>query len=89
LFPSCMFAYENDGATIARPPLVLDGFRTYDPFVGGYLQVVDQTWSGYVYAGSNPVGTSTVTTTVVIDDDHGGDGWQCQRTHARRIYNGH
>ena len=52
-------AYENDGATIHRPGLALNGHRTYDPFVGGYLQVdplADRTRSSYVYVDSNPVG---------------------------------
>jgi RHS repeat-associated protein len=52
-------AYENDGATVHRPALALNGFRTYDPFVGGYLQVdplVDSTRSSYLYVDSNPVG---------------------------------
>ena len=54
-------AYENDGTTIHRPALALNGFRTYDPFVGAYLQVdplVDRTRSSYVYADSNTVGES-------------------------------
>lgn len=45
-------ALENDGATIHRPGLVLDGGRTYDAFVGGYLQVdpsAAEMWSSYVY----------------------------------------
>jgi RHS repeat-associated protein len=52
-------AYENDGATIHRPGVALNGFRTYDPFVGEYLQVdplVDKTWSTYLYTRSDPVG---------------------------------
>ena len=52
-------AYENDGITVHRPGLALNGLRTYDPFVGGYLQVdgaVNQTWSSYGYATGNPVG---------------------------------
>ena len=32
-------AYLDDGATIHRPGLALNGFRTYDPFTGAYLQV--------------------------------------------------
>jgi YD repeat-containing protein len=42
----------------ARPPLSDNRFRTYDPFVGSYLQSdprVGQTWSSYGYAGNNPV----------------------------------
>lgn len=53
-------AYENDGVTVHRPELALNGFRTYDPSVGGYLQVdplVDQTRSSYVYVESDPVGS--------------------------------
>ena len=49
----------DDHATVARPGVVLNGFRTYDAFVGGYLQVdplVDSTRSSYVYVDSNPVG---------------------------------
>ncbi len=52
-------AYMNDGATVHRSGLALNGFRTYDPFTGGYLQVdplVPQTWSSYVYVDSDPVG---------------------------------
>jgi RHS repeat-associated protein len=52
-------AYENDGVTVHRPGLALNGLRTYDPFVGGYLQVdgaVNQTWNSYGYANGNPVG---------------------------------
>nr|HEX4315401.1 RHS repeat-associated core domain-containing protein [Kofleriaceae bacterium] len=52
-------AFETDGATIHRPGLALNGFRTYDPFIGGYLQtdpMVAQTWSSYVYVDSDPVG---------------------------------
>ncbi len=51
-------AYLNNGTTVHRPGVVLNGFRTYDPFVGAYLQVdplVDKTWSTYGYANSNPV----------------------------------
>jgi RHS repeat-associated protein len=52
-------AYENDGLTIHRPGVALNGFRTYDPSVGQYLQLdplVDQSRSSYVYVDSNPVG---------------------------------
>lgn len=54
-------AYTNDGVTVHRPPLVLNGFRTYDPFVGQYMQfdqLAASTWSSYVYADGNPVGNS-------------------------------
>ena len=49
----------NDGATIHRPGVVLNGFRTYDPFIGGYLQVdplLDQSLSSYGYVWSDPIG---------------------------------
>ncbi|MCW5803059.1 MAG: hypothetical protein KIT31_11790 [Deltaproteobacteria bacterium] len=49
----------DDHVTVHRPGVVLNGFRTYDPFVGGYLQVdplVDATRSSYVYVDSSPVG---------------------------------
>jgi RHS repeat-associated protein len=48
------------GGFAHRPGVVLNGFRTYDPFVGGYLQVdrlVPKTWSSYVYVDSDPVGS--------------------------------
>jgi YD repeat-containing protein len=54
-------AYENDGVTVHRPGVVLEGQRTYDPFTGGYLQVdpmLTNTWSTYVYAHSDPIGVS-------------------------------
>jgi len=46
-------AYENDGVTVHRPGLALNGFRTYDPFVGAYVQpstLVGGTFTTYVYA---------------------------------------
>jgi RHS repeat-associated protein len=52
-------AYENDGSTIHRPGLSVNGFRTYDGFTGAYLQsdpFAEQTRTTYVYADSNPVG---------------------------------
>jgi RHS repeat-associated protein len=52
-------AWQNDGVTRHRPGVVLNGFRTYDPWIGAYLQVdplVESTWSTYVYVDSNPVG---------------------------------
>ncbi|MBA3405150.1 MAG: RHS repeat-associated core domain-containing protein, partial [Gemmatimonadaceae bacterium] len=51
-------ARQNDGVTRHRPGVVLNGFRTYDPWTGSYLQVdpvVDSTWSPYVYADGDPV----------------------------------
>jgi hypothetical protein len=39
--------------------VAVNGFRTYDPFVGAYLQpdpMVDDTLTSYVYVNSNPVG---------------------------------
>jgi RHS repeat-associated protein len=51
-------AWQNDGLTRHRPGLVLNGFRTYDPWVGSYLQVdplSKTTWSSFVYVWSNPV----------------------------------
>ncbi|MDB4955979.1 MAG: rhsA [Myxococcales bacterium] len=68
-------AYENDGATIHRPALALNGFRTYDPFVGGYLQLdpmVDKTWSSYGYVNSDPIGSS---------DPHGLVSMTCHGAH--------
>ena len=32
-------AWQNDGTTRHPPGVVLNGYRTYDPWVGGYLQV--------------------------------------------------
>jgi RHS repeat-associated protein len=52
-------AYRDDGVTVHRPALVLNGHRTYDPFTGSYLQLdplVHETWSSYTYADNNPVG---------------------------------
>ena len=52
-------AYQNDGTTVHRPGMALNGFRTYDPFTGSYLQVdplVPETWSSYGYCESDPVG---------------------------------
>ncbi len=52
-------AWQNDGVTVHRPGIVLNGFRSYDPFTGAYLQVdplVESTWSSYVYVNGNPVG---------------------------------
>lgn len=51
--------YQNDGTTRHRPGLAHNGFRTYDPFTGSYLQVdplASRSWSTYVYVDSNPVG---------------------------------
>lgn len=48
-----------DGATVFRPALIHNGFRTYDPFTGTYLQIdplVTKTWDEYTYAFGNPVG---------------------------------
>ncbi|MBA2539245.1 MAG: hypothetical protein H0V17_06395, partial [Deltaproteobacteria bacterium] len=52
-------AWQNVGVTRHRPGLALNGFRTYDPWIGSYLQVdplVDSTWSSYLYVNSDPVG---------------------------------
>jgi RHS repeat-associated protein len=52
-------AYADESATIHRPAIALNGFRTYDPFTGSYLQIdplVESTWSTYVYSQSDPVG---------------------------------
>ena len=54
-------AYLEDGVTVYRPGLVLNGHRTYDPFTGAYLQLdpaITDTWSAYAYADNNPVGLS-------------------------------
>ena len=51
-------AYQNDGVTVHRPGIALNGLRSYDPYTGSYLQVdsaVDSTWSTYIYALSDPV----------------------------------
>lgn len=51
-------AWQNDGATTHRPAVSLNGFRTYDPFTGSYLQpdpLGIVTWSSYVYVSGNPV----------------------------------
>jgi RHS repeat-associated protein len=54
-------ACENDGTTVHRSALVLNGRRTYDAYVGAYLQLdplVDQTRSSYLYVAGDPVGLS-------------------------------
>lgn len=51
-------SYLADG-TMFRPGLVHNGYRTYDPFTGTYLQIdplVTSTWDAYVYAQNNPIG---------------------------------
>jgi RHS repeat-associated protein len=51
-------ALESNGTTVHRAGVVLNGFRTYDSFTGGYLQVdpvVPETRSSYGYVDSNPV----------------------------------
>jgi RHS repeat-associated protein len=56
-------ALENDGVTVHRPALALNGHRSYDPLTGGYIQVdplVDSTWSTYTYANGDPVGDGDV-----------------------------
>jgi RHS repeat-associated protein len=74
-------ALENDGATVHRAGVALNGFRTYDPFVGGYLQVdplVPDTWSSYAYVGSNPVGK---TDPAGLETVAGSDGiYSCERS---------
>jgi RHS repeat-associated protein len=54
----------NDGTNIHRPGVVLNLFRTYDPFIGGYLQtdpLVPHSWTSYGYAWSDPVGKTDPT----------------------------
>jgi RHS repeat-associated protein len=67
-----------DATTIHRPSIALNGFRTYDPFVAGYLQVdprVPETRSSYGYVDSNPVGTrdpdGQAAVTVTVSGDFG------------------
>ncbi|MFN0251906.1 MAG: RHS repeat-associated core domain-containing protein, partial [Kofleriaceae bacterium] len=53
-----------DGVTTHRPGLVWNGYRTYDPFTGGYLQLdplAARTWSYYLYADNNPVSSDDPT----------------------------
>ncbi|HUJ60942.1 MAG TPA: RHS repeat-associated core domain-containing protein, partial [Kofleriaceae bacterium] len=74
-------SYENDGGTTHRPALELNGNRTYDPNTGDYVQLdllVDQTWNGYGYANSNPVGASDATG-LMTNGGSSGDGgaWNC------------
>ena len=40
-------SFRSDGTTLHQPGLVLNGFRTYDPFTGSYLQV-DPLVAGYL-----------------------------------------
>ena len=52
-------AMVDSTGTLHRPGVVLNGYRTYDPFSGSYLQVdrlIDISRSSYVYAQSDPVG---------------------------------
>jgi RHS repeat-associated protein len=54
-------AYENDGVTVHRPGVALNGYRTFDAFAGSYLQVdpmASETRSSYLYVWSDPVGGS-------------------------------
>ena len=56
--------HDPTGSLIHRPAIVWNGFRSYDPFTGGYLQIdpiVDRTWSPYVYSNSDPVGHADAT----------------------------
>jgi RHS repeat-associated protein len=51
-------AYENDGVTVHRPGIVLNGYRTYDPFGGSYVQpdpYMPVSRSSYGYADGSPV----------------------------------
>lgn len=81
----------DDGTTVHRPGIALNGFRTYDPWTGSYLQVdplVDSTWSTYVYADSDPVGKAddsglsvclpeSCTTPLPGEEGGGGAGGYC------------
>lgn len=67
----------------ARPALSLNGYRTYDPFVGAYLQpdpMLDMSISTYGYAESNPVdkldplGLMTQICGEIYDDEFTEDG---------------
>jgi RHS repeat-associated protein len=52
-------AYENDGATVHRPGVAVNGARSYDASVGEYLQfdpLAPLTRSSYVYVDSSPIG---------------------------------
>jgi hypothetical protein len=54
-------ALENNGTTGHRAGVVLNGFRTYDPFTGGYLQIeplMPETRSSYGYVNSSHVENS-------------------------------
>ena len=51
-------AVYNNSDVLYEPGLVQNHFRTYDPFVGAYLQPdprSDRTWTSYVYVTSDPV----------------------------------
>src|SRR4030095_6666504 len=70
----------NAGVTMNRPGLVLNGFRTYDPFTGSYLQLdpmVKDTWSAYTYADGNPVGETDPTglESKICREVKGGSEW--------------
>lgn len=61
----------NDGMTRHRPSVVLNGFRTYDPWIGSYIQIdplLISTWSSYVYVNSNPI--SKLDPTGLRDNDY-------------------
>lgn len=66
LFPGQMIdaettAYRDDGTTVHRPALVLNGNRTYDAFTGSHLQVSlspSEIETNYTYARTNPPATS-------------------------------
>jgi len=50
-------AWMNDGTTRHRPGIVLNWYRTYDPWIGAYLQLdplIDSTWSSYPFVDSSP-----------------------------------
>lgn len=55
------YTYSDFSGTMHEYALNLNGARTYDPFVGAYLQtdpLVDATRSSYVYVDGDPVGRS-------------------------------
>jgi RHS repeat-associated protein len=63
-------APQNGGTGLHRPGVALNGFRTYDPFVGAYLQIdplVDESVISYNYAGSDPVGKADPSGTLDVE----------------------
>jgi len=70
--------------TYHEPALSLNGHRTYDPFIGGYLQLdpaASATMSSYIYTDSDPVGKSDVSGLADVVFGQGHEfGWGADQT---------